>query len=338
MKNTLSLLLSTLIMLQLIGSVQAAFTDVPKDAWFTPYIIRMQDLGIISGYRDKEGNLTGTFGPANTLTKGQTLKILVETKLAANILKPAYIIPPLPKKDTHWASGYRSSLIAQNVTSTPPESQLNEQASRAFVITLTAEMLSLSTGSSTFTDTSDQKISAVADTGIINGYPDGSFGPNNPVLRAEMAKIGTNILDYLNGNLEAPSLNKNLSSQTTSGSEWIPLQTDPPEKESSSPFTFIDYTPNTLSTWQSSGNPFALYFTAPWCPTCRALETKMDQQMDKFPANTAIINVDYDTNHGLRVEYGITVQTSFIFFDAKGNQTEKKYNPSVDEIIQALTP
>lgn len=34
-----------------------------------------------------------------------------------------------------------------------------------------------------------QAIEALAEMGIINGYEDGSFKPNNPVTRAEVATI-----------------------------------------------------------------------------------------------------------------------------------------------------
>lgn len=34
-----------------------------------------------------------------------------------------------------------------------------------------------------------QAIEALAEMGIINGYEDGSFQPNNPVTRAEVAAI-----------------------------------------------------------------------------------------------------------------------------------------------------
>ena len=40
-----------------------------------------------------------------------------------------------------------------------------------------------------FTDCDDVAVLALADAGIINGYPDGTFGPAKTLTRAEISKI-----------------------------------------------------------------------------------------------------------------------------------------------------
>lgn len=52
-----------------------AFVDVPKDAWFTPYIETVARRGIITGYKDSNGSFTGLFGPGNPVTLGELSKI-----------------------------------------------------------------------------------------------------------------------------------------------------------------------------------------------------------------------------------------------------------------------
>lgn len=52
------------------GSV---FTDVPANHWANPYVVRVADLGLVTGY----GN--GRFGPADTVTYEQALTMLINS-------------------------------------------------------------------------------------------------------------------------------------------------------------------------------------------------------------------------------------------------------------------
>ncbi len=54
------------------------FDDVPSTAWFANYVEGAATRGIVMGYMDAEGNLTGQFGPADTVTRAAATKILVE--------------------------------------------------------------------------------------------------------------------------------------------------------------------------------------------------------------------------------------------------------------------
>jgi len=54
------------------------FDDVQEDDWFTPYVEEAATLGIVTGYTDETGSLTGMFGPADVVTRAAATKILVE--------------------------------------------------------------------------------------------------------------------------------------------------------------------------------------------------------------------------------------------------------------------
>jgi len=54
------------------------FDDVPKESWFSPYVEEATTLGIVSGYKDETGSLTGMFGPADVVSRAAATKILVE--------------------------------------------------------------------------------------------------------------------------------------------------------------------------------------------------------------------------------------------------------------------
>ncbi|MEQ2850311.1 S-layer homology domain-containing protein, partial [Agathobaculum butyriciproducens] len=76
--------------------------------------------------------------------------------------------------------------------------------------------------SAAFTDQADIKVKAEAvDTlvqlGVINGYTDGSFKPNDTVTRAEMAKM---IYVLRTGNSDASAYNDDKTSFTDIGSHW----------------------------------------------------------------------------------------------------------------------
>lgn len=52
------------------------FTDVEKTSLYAPAIAKASADGVVSGYTDGEGNLTGTFGPKNNVTRAEFSKIV----------------------------------------------------------------------------------------------------------------------------------------------------------------------------------------------------------------------------------------------------------------------
>lgn len=64
-----------------------------------------------------------------------------------------------------------------------------------------------------------------------------------------------------------------------------------------------------------------LFFHASWCPQCRALEADIKKQ--GVPEGTSIFKVDYDNARDLRQKYGVTLQTTVVKIDDKGNLVSK---------------
>ncbi len=52
------------------------FTDVPSSAWYAPYVRWASNQGLVSGYKDSNGNLTGLFGPEDSLTRAELAAML----------------------------------------------------------------------------------------------------------------------------------------------------------------------------------------------------------------------------------------------------------------------
>ncbi len=82
--------------------------------------------------------------------------------------------------------------------------------------------------------------------------------------------------------------------------------------------TYTDYSANKVANAEGTK---VLFFHAPWCPQCRALEQSIQQ--GTVPDGVTIFKVDYDTNQALRQKYGITIQTSLVTIDDNGDLIKK---------------
>jgi thiol-disulfide isomerase/thioredoxin len=80
-----------------------------------------------------------------------------------------------------------------------------------------------------------------------------------------------------------------------------------------------------------------LFFYAPWCPQCRALDASIRES--NVPNGVVIFKVDYDSNQAMRQKYGVTIQTTLVEVDANGNKV-KKYvaydSPTFNTVKAAL--
>lgn len=77
---------------------------------------------------------------------------------------------------------------------------------------------------------------------------------------------------------------------------------------------------NTGATYVTD-NQRVLFFHAPWCSQCRSIEAGIKSQ--GVPDGYVILKVDYDSNQDLRKKYGVTLQTTFVKIDDKGNLISK---------------
>ena len=80
-----------------------------------------------------------------------------------------------------------------------------------------------------------------------------------------------------------------------------------------------------------------LYFHAPWCPTCRALDKNITANISNLPANTIIVKTDYDTNVDLRKKYGVTYQHTLVQIDSSGNKVKKwSGSPELKDLVAEI--
>lgn len=88
--------------------------------------------------------------------------------------------------------------------------------------------------------------------------------------------------------------------------------------QATAPGAYIDYEEDIVT---NTAGTKLLFFHAPWCPQCRALEA--DIKNNGVPSGVTIIKVDYDSNQQLRQRYGVTLQTTIVRVSDTGELIEK---------------
>ncbi len=105
-------------------------------------------------------------------------------------------------------------------------------------------------------------------------------------------------------------------------------------KASRAPGQYVDYSPELVA---STPGTKLLFFHAPWCSQCQALES--DINASEIPDGVTIFKVDYDTNQDLRVKYDVTIQTTIVRVDDQGDKLDDLVafdEPTFDLVEQGL--
>ena len=80
----------------------------------------------------------------------------------------------------------------------------------------------------------------------------------------------------------------------------------------------------------------AIFFHAPWCPQCRALEESI--LSGEIPEGLTIIKADFDSETELRQRYGVTLQTTIVYVGGDGESlgsTVLYDDTSLDALVAA---
>lgn len=163
---------------------------------------------------------------------------------------------------------------------------------------------------------------------------------NKKVLIAIVA-----LIVVLGGGLTAFALTNRGDSSASSSSPTASSEPDVVAEPSGTPSpsaapeasagTYVEYSDTAIA--DAAGTTALLFFHAPWCPQCRAVEA--DIMASGVPEGVTIIKVDYDSRQDLRQQYGVTLQTTFVRVDASGGLVESFVaydSPTLSSVVDAL--
>lgn len=163
------------------------FSDVPNNAnteWYYTAVTELAGAGIINGYED------GTFRPANEVTYGQALKLIM---MAAGY-------EDLSGTGSNWAKGFLDKALEDGLLSQTVN--LDRKITRSAIAEIAYKALKLDkpTIASPFYDSTEESALALYETGIITGEERSGklmFFGSYSITRREMAVIIWRMNNYM---------------------------------------------------------------------------------------------------------------------------------------------
>lgn len=184
------------------------FKDVDPSSWYGLFASEAVGKGLLSGYTDSEGEITGRFGGADPITNAEALKIVGEmTQRYVTAKDFGFELPySIPEKfKDHWAYDYiwGSHIVGLDLLEDIDNFDPDAPITRGELVHLIIESLEVDVpnyGNLSFVDTQGHTyandIEHLKQLGLISGYDNtNNFGPNDPLNRAAAAKIFTNVTD-----------------------------------------------------------------------------------------------------------------------------------------------
>ncbi len=182
------------------NGVTVVYRDVPTDSWFAPFVSFLIEHGIADGYKDALGKLTGEFGVGNPVTYGEI------AKMALNAGRPDLSTARIPRNRSAqgtFAAPYVALAEQLGLSVFSSDLDVALPATRGAVIQTVLEAFGVNMAPVTAVSFRDLGIghrhaAAIQDAfarGIIGGdtdatgKPTGTVRPDEPVNRAEAAKI-----------------------------------------------------------------------------------------------------------------------------------------------------
>ncbi|MFH1654146.1 MAG: S-layer homology domain-containing protein [Pseudomonadota bacterium] len=188
------------------------FWDIDKDAWFTKYVLKLSEHGIVNGYPD------GSFKPSQFINRVEFLKMALKAAFNTKFYKPS--TDPFPDVDKDaWFAPYVAFAKDKNIVGGYPDGQFKpaNYLNRAEAVKILVTCGEYSTNeklknvwnkykqlkqlhlpiSKEFSDVTYNNniewfyyhLYAANQSGLVSGYDDGTFKPANSINRAEASKI-----------------------------------------------------------------------------------------------------------------------------------------------------
>ena len=81
--------------------------------------------------------------------------------------------------------------------------------------------------------------------------------------------------------------------------------------------------------------PTVLFFSASWCPTCRAAMRELETDSGRL-GDTVVVVVDYDRSADVKKRYGVTYQHTWVQIDAEGRKLAVWSGGGIDEVLRRV--
>ncbi|MCD8191428.1 MAG: leucine-rich repeat protein [Oscillospiraceae bacterium] len=120
-----------------------------------------------------------------------------------------------------WASSDVEKASAMGIIPADLPSDYTKAITRADFCSIATEVYKYVTGSditasASFTDTNDEAVSKMASIGVVTGYGDGRFGPDDAITREQAAAILVRLSEYISGE----AMEESAAGFTDSISDW----------------------------------------------------------------------------------------------------------------------
>ena len=176
------------------ASCSPSFIDVPCDFWGYQYVEYLKNHSVTLGYPD------GTFRPNNQISRAEMATFMVK---ARNLTYTGGLTNFTDVPSTHWAYNYIMAAKQAGIIGGYPDgtfkpenmvtrAEISVMVSRAGNFTYSGGLTNFSDVPSTYWGY--QYIMAVKQYGIVSGYPDGTFKPDNQATRAEASVMVTKLM------------------------------------------------------------------------------------------------------------------------------------------------
>lgn len=172
---------------------EAKFYDVPEDHWAFMDIQSLAEMGVLTGTE------TGGFAPDDKVSREQFTKMLV---LALDLPEEGAEAEFSDVAAERWSAAYIAAAAKQGIvtgyedgTFAPADFITRQDAAVILHRACTVKKVTLAEGEVRLTDAdsvseyAQASVTALAVSGIISGFPDGSFQPFGTLTRAQAAKM-----------------------------------------------------------------------------------------------------------------------------------------------------
>ncbi|AZR73790.1 hypothetical protein BBF96_10570 [Anoxybacter fermentans] len=193
MKKIATLFLLSVVLVFVITSTTLANPSDIKGHWAEDYITSLLDQNIMKVYDD------GKFKPNQPITRAEFAEAL-----ARSLYLDQMYTTELTDIDSHPARGYIAALVNEGIVTGFPDKTFRpeEKLTRAQVVTMLIRALGLEEKQNqinmshfqSYLDMSEDHwaniyVKLATELDILNGYPDGTFRPNELTTRAQAAKM-----------------------------------------------------------------------------------------------------------------------------------------------------